>query len=240
MALDLHLSPILINKHTGEPFLRLPFPHSNIILTPPRASDSDAIVPILNDRRVFRWLDGPPYPYNIDHARAWLEITSKASDDVIQELKEKGSGYVVEGCPVRTLREVTDSGEEIFLGDCVIRRWLFDDIADPEERERLTKENEKRLPTDPETQWGIGDYLAPSHHGRGIMSAALGTLISQWFIPRMGTKTIKANVWKGNHGSVRVFEKNGFVIEKTLENYRAIAESKGGGTIGMHVMLWRA
>lgn len=82
----------------------------------------------------------------------------------------------------------------------------------------------------------LADYLAPSHHGRGIMTLALRTLIEQWIKPRMGAREICANVWKGNQGSVRVFEKNGFVLEKTLENHTVRQESKGGGLISVHIL----
>ena len=68
------------------------------------------------------------------------------------------------------------------------------------------------------------------------MTLAIGTLIEQWMKPRMRATRICANVWKGNQGSVRVFEKNGFVLEKTLENHKAVQESKGGGLVGVHIL----
>lgn len=71
------------------------------------------------------------------------------------------------------------------------------------------------------------------------MSLAIGTLIEQWMKPRMRARIICANVWTGNYGSVKVFEKNGFVLEKTLENFTARPESKGGGLMGVHVMRRR-
>jgi RimJ/RimL family protein N-acetyltransferase len=85
----------------------------------------------------------------------------------------------------------------------------------------------------------LADYLAPSHHGQGIMTLAIGTLIEQWIKPRMGAKKICANVWKGNHGSVRVFEKNGFVLEMTLEDSKARTESRGGGMATVHYLRRR-
>lgn len=68
------------------------------------------------------------------------------------------------------------------------------------------------------------------------MTLALGTLIEQWMKPRMGATKICASVFKGNQGSVRVFEKNGFVLEKTLEKHKVIQESKGGGLTSVHVL----
>ena len=49
------------------------------------------------------------------------------------------------------------------------------------------------------------------------MSAALSTIITKWMIPRMGAKLIRVEAFKGNVGSVRVFEKNGFVLEETVD-----------------------
>lgn len=152
-----YLFPLLLNEKTEEPYLRLPSPHSNIILTPPRLNDDDSkdIVQILNDRRVFQWLESTPYPYNLEHAKEWLKSTSKEAEMALRELEETQGGFVG-GCPVRILREVKENGDEIFLGDCRIGKWQFDDILDLEERERLRKENDQRLPGDSETVWDFG------------------------------------------------------------------------------------
>lgn len=83
------------------------------------------------------------------------------------------------------------------------------------------------------------DYLAPTHHGKGIMTLAVSTLLEQWIKPRMNAKRINTTVFKGNIGSLRVFEKNGFVLEKTLEDWVEIAEDKGGGRVGLHILRWK-
>lgn len=150
-----HLSPLLFNEKTNEPYLRLPLPHTNIILTPPRDADNEAIVKIMNDQRVFQWLESTPYPYYLEHAKAWLEVTSRQANTVLQQLEETPGGFVG-GCPVRILREVKDNGEESFLGDCGIGKWGFADILDPGEREKARRENDQRPPGDPGTVWGFG------------------------------------------------------------------------------------
>lgn len=43
------------------------------------------------------------------------------------------------------------------------------------------------------------------------MGTALGTLIKSWFIPRMNGHTMETYAFTGNRGSLRVFEKNGYV-----------------------------
>lgn len=83
------------------------------------------------------------------------------------------------------------------------------------------------------------DYLAPSHHGKGIMPAALGTLIREWAIPRMHVKTIYGLAFKDNSASVRVFEKNGFKMFDTVEDCVEISPSKGGGKVGLHFLEWK-
>lgn len=83
----------------------------------------------------------------------------------------------------------------------------------------------------------LPDYLAASHHGRGIMSAALGTLIRYWGIPRMNARIIRAETFSGNEGSKRVFEKNGFVFEKEVD-YPMVMQS-GETRLGFYVLWWR-
>ena len=68
------------------------------------------------------------------------------------------------------------------------------------------------------------------------MSAAVGAVIKQWMVPHLNAHKIRADVFEGNPGSVRVFEKNGF---KLLESVRVKWPGPGGGRIqGMHVLEW--
>lgn len=69
------------------------------------------------------------------------------------------------------------------------------------------------------------------------MSAAIATIIKHWMVPRMGARLIRVEAFKGNEGSVRVFEKNGFVKEKTVDFEKVI--SSGQRVTGMHVLWWR-
>src|SRR5882757_5419565 len=66
------------------------------------------------------------------------------------------------------------------------------------------------------------DWLAVSHHGRGIMTAALGLLMSAWAIPRMGARHVVAHTVAGNIASHRVFEKNGFVNRGSFDNGKIV------------------
>lgn len=68
------------------------------------------------------------------------------------------------------------------------------------------------------------------------MTTAVKTLVEKWMIPRMGARKLQVTTRKGNIGSVRVFEKNGFVMTGTVENCMPVQESKGGGMDSIHVL----
>ncbi len=70
------------------------------------------------------------------------------------------------------------------------------------------------------------------------MSGALKTIMDQWLIPRMRARFIRAEAFIGNVGSVRVFEKNGFVMEKTVQ-YEMVTNC-GVTRLGLHVLCWRS
>lgn len=56
----------------------------------------------------------------------------------------------------------------------------------------------------------------------------------------MNARLIKASAYVGNVASVRVFEKNGFEMEHTMEDWSIVPESRGGGQKSIHVLGWRA
>ncbi|KAF8509523.1 acyl-CoA N-acyltransferase [Hysterangium stoloniferum] len=236
----------LTNPRTNEPYIRLPAPHARIILTPPRTSDADAaaLIPIMNDPRVVKWLGVLPYPYEPKHALEWLQASTEKAYGILRDIEaapDRGARFSG-GCPFRIVREVKEDGSDVYLGDCRLARWTFDDVLDMEEKDRLIKENEARAAGDSEIEWSFGDYLAPSHHGRGIMSAVIKILIEQWVIPSMGAKKITVSPFEGNHGSVRVFEKNGFVLEKVVDYWRTLPEYKGKdgtGIVRINILRWR-
>lgn len=67
------------------------------------------------------------------------------------------------------------------------------------------------------------------------MTAVLAAVLDKWAIPRMRVRHMHISVFTGNNGSVRVFEKNGFMLLDTLENCIEIR----GETRGLHVMDWK-
>ncbi|KDQ20267.1 hypothetical protein BOTBODRAFT_392390 [Botryobasidium botryosum FD-172 SS1] len=170
--------PFLYDEVNQEPYIPLSYPHTNIRLTPPRLSDIEPSVAILNDRRVYAFLEGPPFPYTADDAKARITRSKQGCDDVFAQWQntvqtEDGVKSTFGGCPVRVLRERKANGDDVFLGEFGMSRHGFPHVADAEEREKRKSENDNKLPGNPSIIWTIGDYLAPSHHGQGIMTAAL-------------------------------------------------------------------
>ncbi|EGN99512.1 hypothetical protein SERLA73DRAFT_179555 [Serpula lacrymans var. lacrymans S7.3] len=226
------LYPLEINSATGEPFFRLPSPNDNIIITPPRAKDEQAVVPILNDPGVYQWLEGPPFPYTPEHAASWIPLIVNAAKAVLDELKEEecvnpgGPLKAVGDCPVRMIREVKKDGTDVYIGDIGFRRCLYEDVLDPKERKEVIAANDRKEVGDPTICWSIGNYLAPSHHGRGIMSMAFGLLLGAWAIPRMKVRSMRGYTFVGNTGSVRVFEKNGYILKGIVDNGKVVRGEK--------------
>lgn len=66
------------------------------------------------------------------------------------------------------------------------------------------------------------------------MTMALATLLQRWAIPRMNVQHIRLAVFIGNHGSVRMFEKNGFSVVDTIENCLVVR----GEARGLNVLEW--
>ena len=69
------------------------------------------------------------------------------------------------------------------------------------------------------------------------MTAAIGTIIKDWMIPRIGVRHIIVDPYVGNQGSVRVFEKNRFVLER--ETKKEIVTLGGDVHEGQSILVWR-
>ncbi|KAF5385307.1 hypothetical protein D9615_001177 [Tricholomella constricta] len=234
--------PLELNPRTGEPFLRLK-DHKDIIITPPRPDDVVLYPPIMNDPRIYEWL-GPPFPYLTEHAEAWYAKVKASSDVVLAELeaaRESPDLLLVGGCPVRTIRKVQESGEEVYLGDIGIFRCLDGKLMTPvgipvddEQVAEYVETNAALAPGNPQIIWTVGDYIVPSHHGQGIMTDALRTLLWDWAVPRMGVRHIISSTFEGNEGSVKVLQRNGFVRTRLIKNH---VQTRGQWR-NLNVMEW--
>ncbi|KAJ7281973.1 acyl-CoA N-acyltransferase [Mycena rebaudengoi] len=228
------MDPLEVNTKTGELYLRLPAPFSNIILTPPRLSDAAPSIAILHDPKISTFL-GPslPTPYEIADAEKWLAKLKAETDTIIQELASGESA--VRGCPVRHLRELRADGTDVFIGDVGVARSTWPEVLDVEEKRRRVEENSARAPGDPEISWNISYYIAPSHQGRGLATAAVNAILTQWCVPRMNTRHIRTSVFAGNPASVKVLEKNGFVMVDTLVEHYKYGDTK----MSVHLLEWK-
>ncbi|KAG6875529.1 hypothetical protein C0993_008784 [Termitomyces sp. T159_Od127] len=236
--------PLEVNSQTGEPFLRLRN-HKNLILTPPRPEDVLAYIPNMNDHRIYQWLGSPPFPFLLEHAEAMYE-KFKVLCDISQAELEAARGspelVIVGNCPIRAIREVREDGSDVFLGDLSITRakdgklLVPPDEADDEAKAAKSFEANMSLPVgDPNIVWSVGNHLTPTHHGRGIMTDALQTLLWDWAIPRMGVCHIITSAFEGNEGSFRVFQKCGFKQRSFIENYM----QNNGQWRNLNVVEWR-
>lgn len=151
------MNTLQVNPTTGEVFLRLPAPHENIIITPPRYSDAAETVLIVGDPRVYKFLIGPAFPYLHHHAEEWVGKIKNKSDKILEDLHEGKT--VVDGCPVHHIREVQPDGTELFLGDVSVTRggWLsVNDYTNEELLAVMVKENLEKPVGDPGIVWTIG------------------------------------------------------------------------------------
>ncbi|KAH6916637.1 GNAT domain-containing protein [Coprinopsis sp. MPI-PUGE-AT-0042] len=215
-------APLQRNPKSGEIFLRLR-KHSNIILTPPRASDAEKITEHLQDPKINSWLVSPPVPYKLEHAHQWLSFLVPQRHEAVKELEDAcaeaqsngGTPKYVRSCPfnfLRVLNEEDWTDELIGSFDVTLHH-----SATPEE-----------------DIWTIGDWLASSYHGQGIMSDTVQTVLQDWIIPRMNAQKVLGEAFTDNVGSIRVFEKNGFKTTTIKEN----AQNVRGVMKGLHTLTW--
>ncbi|KAH9486387.1 hypothetical protein JR316_0000451 [Psilocybe cubensis] len=230
--------PLERNPLTQEPFLRLR-QHKNVIMTPMRWDDAPHIAALLNDPRVYKWLMYTPYPYTHEDGEEWIQLTKPKLDAILQELQiAQGQDElkIVGGAPICSIREIQEDGTDKYIGSLDIIRCLEVALLDVDTKEAQQKADRNKIlgKGDPDIIWSFGDYLAPSHHGQGIMTDAINTLLHDWAIPRMNVHRIICSAFLGNRGSVRVFEKNGFVMTRTIQEHAVVR----GELRGSHILEW--
>jgi len=193
-----------------------------------------------------------------EDAEQWIGMNKPIRDSFFQELKDaQGSETLklVNGAPIGYIREVKEDGSDVFIGNisivrCAHGELMNTDNVDWERAAQNKADNEKIELGDPNIIWSIGgefvvilvalkdsrtaDYLAPSHHGQGIMTDAIDTLLHDWAVPRMGVRRVLTGAFVGNMGSVKVFEKNGFKMVRTVAKHSVVR----GKQVGMHVFHW--
>lgn len=79
------------------------------------------------------------------------------------------------------------------------------------------------------------DFLSAKYHSRGIMSAAVATLLRDWAIPKMNARRMTVCTFTENVASVRVFEKNGFKKLMNIEEWKVVK----GRMRGINILEWK-
>ncbi|KAJ5773542.1 hypothetical protein N7457_008438 [Penicillium paradoxum] len=255
------------NPFTKEPYLQLPAPCENIIITPHREHQIEetaaVMTEILNDSRVYAWLQGPPFPFLPEHGRDWVKTKLTEHKALVSTLQQEfeTSKSPLQGdnsdsqekqaffdqCPFVCIREVTkrdpETGvplQDVMIGDIGLTRYAFYEVQPNSSELALALEQNNALPAGhKDIVWGIGNYLSPTHHGRGIMSLAVRAIVQDWAIPRMNLHHLKSSYYLGNIGSSRVFEKNNFEKVCTLKDWSKGNPKKGQGMMSMAVMEWK-
>ncbi|CAI7579079.1 unnamed protein product [Penicillium glandicola] len=253
------------NPLTKEPYLQLPEPCANIIITPHRGHQieetSAIITEILNDSRVYPWLQGPPYPFLPEHGVDWVKMKIATNKDVLSALQkeleapesQQGDSPNSQGpeffdkCPFVCIREVTERDpvtgaplQDILVGDFSLARYAFYELRPNSWEFALVQKHNNDLPAGhKDIIWGIGYYLSPTQHGRGLMSLAVRTVIQDWAIPRMNLHLLRGSFFIGNIGSLRVLEKNNFEEAGIFKDWAPASPSRGRGKMSIAVMEWK-
>ncbi|ESK87388.1 gnat family [Moniliophthora roreri MCA 2997] len=227
--------PLHVDRSVYDtPFLRLPSPHTDVIIAAPMLRDVEPSVAIMSDARVRKWTLGSELSYTVDRAQKWINGIKEISDDILESMKNGGQAFC-DGCPVRHIIKINGDGSRAFIGDIGIQRSNWADVLNSQERQRYLDENNARSFGDAAVAWQVGYYLSPTYEGCGIMSAALKTLIHEWAIPMMNAHRIRATTFRGNEGSKRVLEKNGFLLVNTIDDYKVI----DGEMTTLYVLEWK-
>ena len=155
------LYPLEVDPQTGEPFLVLPKPLDNIIITPPRPSDVASLVSMLNEPDVYKWLWSVPHPFSETNAEARLQRAMGRSEQAMKELREaeeafpEGPLQFVNGCPVTVIREAMKDGTQVYIGDVIVRRHTMMHLSEGV-REKAVEDNQAIPVGDESILWAMG------------------------------------------------------------------------------------
>ena len=146
------------DQTTGEPYLRLPAPLEDYIITPTRVDDAPALVEILNGPDVAKWLAAIPKPYTLADGEWWVNFTREAEAKWLAQLKESDppSNALFGGCPLKCIRHVKEDGTQVLVGNVGVGRCGFSYMEDAQRAKELAEENERRSLGDPEIVWAMG------------------------------------------------------------------------------------
>lgn len=216
--------PLSANPH--EPFLALPPPGgptgpdrnehavlSTLRLTPLRATDADGLFLALNDESIWPAMRSIAYPLPVEGVQLLLERAKLAEEQVLAQWAA-GDWGVAETLPFLAIRATMD-GKETWVGGVSLRRWPYDNVADPLEKAALVSEMTAYDKSDERILRTLGCYLHPNYQGKRIMPVVLRGFLSQWIVPVVRAKHLRAAIYDWNLRSRRMFERCGFVYVST-------------------------
>lgn len=176
------------NLLTKEPYLQLPAPCANIIITPYREHQieetSAVMTEILNDSRVYSWLVGPPYPFLPEHGVDWVKMKIAENENILSTLQrefetsqsQQGGGSdgkeepeLFDKCPLVCIREVTERDpatgtplRDVLIGEISLTRYSFYELRPDSPELALAQKQNNDLPAGhKDIVWGIGCMDTP-------------------------------------------------------------------------------
>ncbi|KAJ7115696.1 hypothetical protein C8R44DRAFT_927162 [Mycena epipterygia] len=207
----------------GEPYIPLPAPFERFYLDPMRHWDTSHD----NDIPVARTLVGPPFPLPVSTSQRWL-AKERAEITALFAMYAEGTFRPAGSSPFSILREIRDDGSEVYVRQvtlCGVKR-LYPADEGWEDWRKDTK------------LWEIGAALHPYYWSMGLASAGVKLIFEDWAIGD-GLHRVRAECLVSNTGSVRLWQKNGFVEEPALRNTITVIDAKGGGEELRWVLMWK-
>ncbi|KAJ7048340.1 hypothetical protein C8F01DRAFT_117870 [Mycena amicta] len=209
----------------GEPFLPLPAPFERFYLGPERHSDLPFDVAMMSDIRVARTIVGPPFPVQLLGAQKWL-VRQREFTDKLFATYATGTfrPTAVDSSPFSVLRERKGDGvDDVYVGQVTVG---FRGGSSGVRKTPVKEVCESWRKT--EGFCDIGAALNADYHRQGIASVAT-KVIFDFAVEQMGATEIRAGVLQSNTGSVRLWEKLGFVEDESMRAQVKLDEAKGGG-----------
>ncbi|KAJ7696954.1 hypothetical protein B0H17DRAFT_928851 [Mycena rosella] len=223
-------TPILF-RADGEPYIPLPAPFERFYLGVMRHWDTPHDVAMMNDIRVARTLVGPPFPLPVRASKNWL-LKERRDVTAIFAAYAEGKFLPAGTAPFSILRELKPDGSEVYVGQVTVF-YCGDDTK------RLTPVNAAWEEWRTRTKvWEIGAAIHPDYQRTGLATAAVDVFMHQWVIPQMGATELRAQCFASNLGSVKLWQKYGFVEEPSLRGEVTVSEAKGGGVEPDMTLIW--
>ncbi|KAJ6522740.1 acyl-CoA N-acyltransferase [Mycena capillaripes] len=194
---------------TNEPYIPLPAPLERFYLGAARQSDVPHDVAMMSDVRVARTLVGPPFPMPLANTLRSL-ARERAAVTALFAAYAEGTFRPAAAAPFCILRERQGDGSDAYVGQITMFY-----CGDEEKRQTPVNDAWEEWRTRTKV-WEIGAALRPEYHGKGLASAAVNIMLNEWAVPQMGCTEIRAQCFMSNLGSVKLWEKHGFVEEPAL------------------------